>query len=744
MLPGRVARGLGISQLLDSPFRRDLAGTFLAQAGILGIGTFTGVLSARLLGPQGRGELVALTLWPLTLIYLATMGMNQSIVFHSGRNLYSLSEIWTSSLVIGLVQSLAVILTGLLILPLTLRNYSHSVSHLGLLFLITMPLLLFQGSSYVTNILQGKLDLASFNFIRVLPGLAYALGLAALWWLNVRSLSSVVASQILGCAIGAVVGYWVFLRKCSVRFAWNRAACSSLLRFGWQNQAGQVSNYVNQRLDQLLLSLFIAPRQLGLYAVAVTVSSVVGFAPQAIGVVTLAHGVNLAPGLAKKMISRSFRRSLACLSLLCAALFVVAPWLITLVFGAQFADAALSCRILLSGMVAVGAAQVLYEGARALGQPLLVFYAEGVSMLVTGIGLYLLVPRYGIVGAAITSAASYTLALSVTVALYRFRLDLGLLDLLQGQGGDSAERTGTTEPLVEGNAKLFARACRGWAVFAGTPRGLFRVVRIAAKLHPRLRRYKATLIDGSEICLDLRESMCFPILMHGCIPHERSEVEILERLTREGDIFVDVGANVGFYTALARRWVGSSGRVVAFEPNPSCVTLLRQSFRTDSNVVIVPGALGKEKGSAQLCVPFYGDRAALGKPASKDCRVHKVDVETLDDFLRQSRLPSPSVVKIDCEGMEYFVLQGMERMLKAPYPPVIVFEYIDSLASEFGTCLWEIIEFIREKSGAAYQFFRIDQGGKLRERDLDVATAQNDLVAVPNWRRDSLNGLVIG
>lgn len=262
-------------------------------------------------------------------------------------------------------------------------------------------------------------------------------------------------------------------------------------------------------------------------------------------------------------------------------------------------------------------------------------------------------------------------------------------------------------------------------------------------LDKRLRQYEATLIDGSEICLDLRESMCFPLFLHGCIPHETSEVEILRRLTREGDTFVDVGANVGFYTALARRWVGPSGKVLAFEPNPVCVPLLRQSFRTDPNVVIVPGALGKEKATVRLRVPFHGDCSRLGEPDLKRDRVYGVAVETLDGFLQQQGLPSPSVVKIDCEGAEYLVLQGMKCTLETSHPPVIVFEYIESLASEFGACLREIIDFVRQKSGDAYQFFRIDYDGKLRERDLEVVTAQNDLVAVPKWRRHLLDGLLI-
>lgn len=87
------------------------------QGGILGLGAFTGVASARLLGPAGRGELAALTLWPSVLIFLGALGLNQSIVFHTGQRRFSSSEIWTASTALGVVQSLVVIGAGWFIVP---------------------------------------------------------------------------------------------------------------------------------------------------------------------------------------------------------------------------------------------------------------------------------------------------------------------------------------------------------------------------------------------------------------------------------------------------------------------------------------------------------------------------------------------------------------------------------------------------------------------------------------------------
>jgi FkbM family methyltransferase len=235
--------------------------------------------------------------------------------------------------------------------------------------------------------------------------------------------------------------------------------------------------------------------------------------------------------------------------------------------------------------------------------------------------------------------------------------------------------------------------------------------------------------------------MCFSCFLHGCIPHERSEAAVLGSLAREGDFFVDVGANVGFYTALARRWVGDSGMVLAFEPNPKCLALLGMSFGGDRKVTIVASALGSAQGTGRLHVPFQGDRATLAAMGSTRCSEVEVGVTSLDDYLRQHVLPCPSLVKIDCEGMEFAVLQGMANVLRAERPPIIAFEYIAENALRFGATLNMVTEYIQTTSRGLYQFFRFDPGGRVRADRLQEATAQNDLIAVPAWRRSALGDL---
>ena len=512
-----------------SPFRNRIAGrmakgfvpTLLAQMSVLALGVFTGVASARLLGPQGRGELAALILWPSVLVMLASLGMNQAIVFYTGKQRYPMAHVWAACTLIGLAQSVCVVLVGLRVLPWALHAYAPGVRHLALVFLFATPFLMMGG--YPGNLLQGSLDLASFNLIRIIAPLAYALGLAVLLLLRRADLASVVSVQILGyvlalaAATGCSSGSWdssvaaasgrrpkfppfrttpfvyhlelpqfrttpsvsrrtappqprrgaalagkaplliqegpererrgwlpAWLRSQAAartaapaalpRFPLNLTVLKSLLTYGGKTQLATITSYINQRLDQLVLSIFIRPPELGLYVVAVTVSTVLSCFPQAAAVVTLANGSNLPREGAKAVIANSFRTSLAWLVAGCSALFLVAPWLIPLVFGPRFSGSVLACRILLPGSVAIGLNQILYDGARSLDEPALPSYGEGLAAVLTCCGLYVLLPRLGFLGAAIASTVAYTASSIFMLALYHFRLGFPLRELLFDSG----------------------------------------------------------------------------------------------------------------------------------------------------------------------------------------------------------------------------------------------------------------------------------------------------------------------
>lgn len=144
--------------------------------------------------------------------------------------------------------------------------------------------------------------------------------------------------------------------------------------------------------------------------------------------------------------------------------------------------------------------------------------------------------------------------------------------------------------------------------------------------------------------------------------------ELLLRLIHPGDLVIDAGANIGYMSALAR---AAGAHVIAFEPNPELLPVLRQNVGPD--VDVRPVALGARCGNAALVLP---DPAAhnngLGRLGSlKDPRAISVCVETLDAVLEGR---SAAILKLDVEGAEGAVLEGAAAALHDRRLRHVVFE----------------------------------------------------------------------
>ena len=412
-------------------FIQHYGSTVLGQGAVLAIGVLTGILSARLLGPVGRGEFAAIIIWPMGIGTLFLCGIHQAAVFNLGRRLFTVSEIVTSTAVVALVQSVLTIIFGLSIIPIVFARYSQTARDLEVIFVLFIPAWFV--TAYMGSLFQGQQDLLRFNIIRLLPPLTNVIGLAGMYFIHSRSLRWAIFSVLAGYAITAALGASMIWSKLRPGFKWNPKTIPRLINYGYRTQATTLASYFNQRIDQLVLSLFVPPEQLGLYAVAVTLATAVTVFPAAVGIVTFSRGIGQHSDDAKALIGRSFRASLIWLAVCCGMLYMLCPFLIRLVFGAAFEGSITACRILLPGAMMIGLNQVLYNGASALGRPGLPSIAEGVSMALTAIGLYLLVPHYGYIGAAYISSLAYTLSFLIMLGLGHWKLGINPRILLLGE-----------------------------------------------------------------------------------------------------------------------------------------------------------------------------------------------------------------------------------------------------------------------------------------------------------------------
>ena len=194
---------------------------------------------------------------------------------------------------------------------------------------------------------------------------------------------------------------------------------------------------------------------------------------------------------------------------------------------------------------------------------------------------------------------------------------------------------------------------------------------IAYRLRPWLSRRVprvGTITTGSSLFLDPRDIHHAHIWFFGT--YEPGNTRLLKRLVRPGCTFLDVGANAGYYSALASDL--GAATVVAFEPNPALAELIRRS-----GFPVVQAAVGATVGEATLYLS-----KDKGNTGTSSIREHywgvgefgiTVPLITLDGYCERHRI-SPDVVKIDVEGAEAQVLEGMVRLLDRQAPTHLLCE----------------------------------------------------------------------
>jgi len=157
-------------------------------------------------------------------------------------------------------------------------------------------------------------------------------------------------------------------------------------------------------------------------------------------------------------------------------------------------------------------------------------------------------------------------------------------------------------------------------------------------------------------------------------------VNAMRRMLRPGDIFVDVGANIGYLSAVAADLVGPTGQVHAFEPVPEYFEKLRRLAAINIQYSIQPNACaaGEEAGAQQIYVAREPGQSTLVpsyKSAAEIAASRTVPVVRLDAYFAERKIARVNLIKIDAEGFELPILQGTRRYLETQqHRPAIICE----------------------------------------------------------------------
>ena len=431
--------------------RRAVAYTTGAQLAIQAIGLVTGILVARWLGPDGRGQLAAVIAWAAMLTYLGNLGLPVAFAYAAAREPQRRHQIFGNGVLSAAAQWLVLALLGIIILPMVLARHDPTLVHLAVLYLCAyIPLNLL--SLYAIAIQQGSTYYGVFNALRLSVPVGYILLLGLFWAIHLISVESVVVANLLSNVITMTLALTLTLppllrlRRTSGQPWTNAKALREDLRYGLSAQIGTLQPFSGLQLDVLALTLMAATHDLGLYMAALAAASVIRAQGYALGQVAL-------PEVAKREHRHDQWRIISRLMLLAAVggaivFAIVLVWavpLLRLVYGEAFTAAAPMLKILVLAGTLGAVYRVLADGLRGMGRPLVSTVAELVGLGVGIPALAICIPLWGAQGAAI--AVLIASVISLLVALW--------MSLRPGNGRDVSQSRITLDRSSDTNSVQF-------------------------------------------------------------------------------------------------------------------------------------------------------------------------------------------------------------------------------------------------------------------------------------------------
>jgi FkbM family methyltransferase len=198
------------------------------------------------------------------------------------------------------------------------------------------------------------------------------------------------------------------------------------------------------------------------------------------------------------------------------------------------------------------------------------------------------------------------------------------------------------------------------------------------------------IVFGSRLQLDLSDLIQRQVYLG---VYERGETSQVLSYLKPEMTFVDVGANVGYYTVMAASRVGPRGRVIAVEPSPYAVDRLEKAVRDNqlAQVTVVRGGLGDRESELRLFTPAPGNHTPTMLGAD-DAPSQIVPVKTLDASLAEWKVDNIDLMKIDVEGFEPRVFEGAAQALAAGRIRGILCEFNDHWLRRAGTSAREFYD----------------------------------------------------
>jgi O-antigen/teichoic acid export membrane protein len=404
---------------IETRFTHQVGTTLIVQVIGLAFSIVNAAIIARWLGPEGKGTLALALLVPGMLGLFLSVGIGVSNVYFTASRRFPLSTLTANSMVFTILATLIglAIVTGVLVTGWAEFLVPGVSTRLMLLAMLGLPFGLLNG--YFSTILQGLQRIITLNLVYLATGI-FGLALTGVFVIVLRLgvFGAVIASLGTGtiglCILAAL------LRREGGFFKpkWERSVMHSTLSFGLKGHIGNVLQFFNYRLDMFIVNLFLGPGGVGIYSVSVSLAELLWNLPNAVGFVIFPKAAATKPEVMNNFTPRAFWVTLGLTALGAGGLAMAGRQLINIVYSSAFVQAYAPMLVLLPGVVMLGGAKVLTNEIAGRGYPHYNSINAGLALILTVVFDLMLIPRYGVTGAALASSIAYGAILFTAIGFY--------------------------------------------------------------------------------------------------------------------------------------------------------------------------------------------------------------------------------------------------------------------------------------------------------------------------------------
>ena len=365
------------------------------------------VLINRILGPFGKGQYALITLIPKLLTTFGSLGIGVSNVYYTGRGKDSISHIVSTSLVVAVI--LGFILIGLLFfsidyIPDSLLKDVQNNKILISSLIIPFGLL----NIFFSSVLLGSDRTKEVGVLWILAPSTLILYLIVLTIFLKTGVMGAVSAWILSTMSVTVFSVIFIRQRIKIQFKINMHFLKKSLIYGLKAHIGACTQFLNYRLDMFFVQYFLGFTQLGYYSLAVAFSELLWDVPYSVSTALFPKVSSSSMDEASRLTPKICRNTIFVMIILSICVFAFCEIIIRIAYSPVFLPSVVPLRILLPGVIILSISKVLSGDLSGRGMPIYSTRASIASLFLNVPLNFLLIPKWGIAGAAFASTVSYT------------------------------------------------------------------------------------------------------------------------------------------------------------------------------------------------------------------------------------------------------------------------------------------------------------------------------------------------